>query len=469
MILKTTKQITMKPTYTFKQIKNEQWPVNKLLAMVNNSEICKPKFQRPQKWTVLPEKGNSPNQKEFIEFLYENQNSVHPISFGCQLDGQNKTNIDGNNRINAVLHYVNEPFALFPEYLDEVNGFIDNDKYDENQEVKQTVIDFFKSMTYIDIINFKYKDSFIKHGISDDFYNQHLKKYRDEFEETIEKLQSRMLLNGKDRFDTTVKIIVNIFEGFSTNELCKVFGDMNKYASKLTETELLACRLHDKSDFQINDTVIKAAIQNAIKSLYHERTKNEALVCYEYGESEKMNAYDFIVGLQNYMHTKCSLISSVENDGLTLLFKLWKTMYKGDFDDTFISQNVNEFIDKIIKATDTLENIRIEFPMQNFTGAGNVCAKKLSMLKKNNIYLIMAAIVGSDSDITITPLIKRCLNYHFLVDEISCKEKKKECRLPDTIKYDAGGSFIDNKAAGIFKRPVVNCGVDNERTIFASF
>jgi hypothetical protein len=450
---KTTKQITMKPTYTFKQIKNEQWQVNQLLAMIDKNEIDKPKFQRPKKWTTHPEKENAPNEKAFIEFLYENQNSVHPISFGSQPDGQNKkTNIDGNNRINAISHYVHEPFALFPEYLDEVNSFIDSDIYKEDTDFKKPVKEFFKSITYTDIINFKYKESFIKNnGLSADFYNKHLQHYRDAFEVPIEKLQSKMLVNGKERFDTAVKINVNIFEGYSTNELCKTFGDINKYNSKLTETELLACRLHDISNFQIGDTVIKAAIQNAIKLIYHERTKNEALVCYEYNETEKMNAYDFIIGFQNYMHTKCRLIEAVDNDGLTLFFKIYKTMYKGDLENTFTSQNVNDFIGKILNATDIIDNVRSDLSMTSFTGTGNVCAKMLSSLKKNNMYLIMSSVVESDN--TIIPYIKICLVYHFLVDEISCKEKKKECRLNDTIKYDAGGSYIDSKAAGFFKDP----------------
>lgn len=87
-----------------KHIKNEQWTVKQLISKVNNNEIIKPKYQRKKKWDIEPIKRNThkPNEKQFIQFLYETNNSVHAITFGKN-ENNTLTNIDGNNRINATI------------------------------------------------------------------------------------------------------------------------------------------------------------------------------------------------------------------------------------------------------------------------------------------------------------------------------------------------------------------------------
>ena len=40
-----------------------------------------------------------------------------------------------------------------------------------------------------------------------------------------------------------IKIHINIFENYSTTELCNTFEDINKFNSQLTQSELLACKL----------------------------------------------------------------------------------------------------------------------------------------------------------------------------------------------------------------------------------
>jgi len=105
---------------TDKVIKNESWYVKNLFAKVNNSEIYKPKYQRKRKWDQIPKKQNVPSEKKYIEFLYDTYNSVHAITFG--LDGVKLSNIDGNNRINAIMHFLDQPLTLFPEKMFELKN-----------------------------------------------------------------------------------------------------------------------------------------------------------------------------------------------------------------------------------------------------------------------------------------------------------------------------------------------------------
>ena len=93
---------------TDKIVKNEQWPITELIYRINKAGITKPKFQRKKKWTKLPlKKKTAPNEKDYINFLFEHCNSVAAITFGQDtINNEIKlSNIDGNNRINAISNF----------------------------------------------------------------------------------------------------------------------------------------------------------------------------------------------------------------------------------------------------------------------------------------------------------------------------------------------------------------------------
>jgi hypothetical protein len=149
---------------TDKRIKNEQWFVKELISKINNQEICKPKFQRKRKWDIHPKNDNTPNEKAYIQFLYDTENSVHAITFG-QETTSNKikySNIDGNNRINAIKHFIDKPFEIFNDYLDDLNILINSLHLSE--EDKELLITIFSNFSYNEIMNFKYNTFFIKNG-----------------------------------------------------------------------------------------------------------------------------------------------------------------------------------------------------------------------------------------------------------------------------------------------------------------
>ena len=55
-------------------IKNEQWYVKDLISKIDNKLIIKPQYQRKRKWDIIPKKENNPNEKSYIEFLFNNDN-----------------------------------------------------------------------------------------------------------------------------------------------------------------------------------------------------------------------------------------------------------------------------------------------------------------------------------------------------------------------------------------------------------
>jgi hypothetical protein len=438
-----------------KQIKNENWYVKNLAAKVNNGEIYKPKFQRKRKWDVIPKKTNVPSEKRYIEFLYDTYNSVHAITFG--LDGSKFSNIDGNNRINAIMHFLAEPLCLFPEKLFDLIDFIRQ----TDAKIVNDVENIMKRISYDEIMTFKYNKYFIDKGFCD-LYNDHLKQLRDELEPFFDELINSLKIKQRDRFDTDVLIIVNIFNGYSTEELAEVFGKINQYNSGLTEQEALASRLFNITNFKIDNKLLEYEIKQQLISFYQARKNNEILKCYVYdSDCDAMNAYDFMVGFQNYSSMKCALIHKTDNDGLSLFFKIFKNLYKGSLDKTFTSENVNKFIGLICEVITILKKIEENIFMKNFTGGSNkifdAVNNKIKSLTKNNMYLVITSIIGyiekKTSEKDILKAIEICVLYHFFVQCLEDKEKKDQYKLNDGILYEAGGAFIDNKAKEYLKTP----------------
>lgn len=441
-----------------KRIKNEQWSVIELLEKIQNNQIKKPKFQRKKKWTIDKQKASIPNEKEYISFLIRNLNSVHPITVGKENDNT-LSNIDGNNRINAFIHYLKAPFEIFPEKLEEINKFIDS----------LTIVDFPKEelkriisqITYPDLMDYQLRNYFTKKY--PDIYNNYIKNnIRDEIETHYENLVNSMKIKEIKRFDKDVLINTNIFEGYTIEELAKVFEDINRYSGNLTETEILASRLYITNDFEIKDSVIKAEIISRVKKIYQKRTDNEVLTCYTFDENkDKLNAYDFIIGFQDYINYVCPLIKEVDDDnkGLSLFFKFYKLLYEGISPEFFTTENVNSFINTVSDSARIFNKIKdtvFSNNPENPTIFDN-CNKRLSCLNKNALIMIMSTIFGYlkkkvEDDIIVNSLEKAII-FHFCISEISNNDEKEKWRMYDKINYEKGGSQSTNQSKDLYNNP----------------
>lgn len=443
---------------TSKIIKNEQWTVKQLITKINNQEISKPKFQRKRKWDILPKSDNIPNEKAYIQFLYDTENSVHAITFGQETNSRNiYSNIDGNNRINAIKHFIDKPFEIFNDYLDNLIDEIK--KINLSQEDKETLIEIFSNLSYEEIMNFKYNLFFNKNGYSN-LYTR-IQIYRDLIGDTLlEEIQTKLKINGSEYFDLNVKINVNLFEGYNIDELCKTFEDINKYNSKLTETELLACRLFNEFNFDITDRIFKTELEECIKEYYNTKADGEVLICYNYDPLvDKINAHDFIVGFQNLCNKKYpNFIDKTDVDGLSLFFKLYKALYNS-YNDTFTTDNINDFTEKILYSCDVLDQIIMSIFTEKINDNlfNNTCQDKLNTLKKNNLFMILSCIIGYKKKDTPISIIKnnleKCLLFHFFVSDVKNKDKREYFKNSDSITYRAGGGFIENITKNLLSTP----------------
>lgn len=446
---------------TDERIKQEQWYVKELIYKINNKTINKPKFQRKRKWDILPKKENTPNEQSYIKFLFRRANTVHAITFGqyTKIGNIYLSNIDGNNRINAIKHFIDNPFDIFPEYLKNLENIIDELKINEYKIVKE-IKEVFKTISYQEIISIKYTERYFKEKEKENLYI-YIKCKCLIIDEEVENIQKKLKIKEVDNFDSNVKINVNIFEGYTTDELCKTFEDINKFNSHLTETELLACRLYEECNFKIKDNIFKSELQKHIKEYYDNKSKDEVLECYIYNiEENEINAYDFIVGFQNLCNSKYDIIEKTDFTGLSLFFKLYKVIYK-DVDKQYIfnTKNINDFIDKITYSCEIFkEIISIIFTDKiNEKLFNNSCKKKIFSLKKNNMFMLLCSIIGFKNKNKTKSFIKneieKTILYHFMIHEVKDKDKREEFKHNDSISYEAGGSFLDYLTKKLLENP----------------
>ena len=443
-------------------VKNEQWYVKDLIGKIKKSDIIKPKYQRKKKWDLQPKKESNPDIRSYIEFLFQTKNSIHAITFG-QTAKNNKivyTNIDGNNRINAISKFVENPFEIFPEYLEELKEkLIIINKKEIDQFLIGQLLAIFKRISYKNILDAFDVEDLLKTLGEEEFFNNYIENNCDTAIQKFLKNIRKKFKPDDVNFNNDILINVNLFNGYNTDELCKIFEDINKFNSRLTEFEMLASRLYNIEDFKINDVIIETNIKEELIKYYTYKNQEEVLDCYTYKKEDKINAYDFIIGFQNYCKDKYGIIEEIENSGLPVFFKMYKAIYNSLNDETFCTENINTFIDIMKKTCQILKEVYSNI----FTSKINEhlfnkdCQKKISNIKKNKLFFIIFCIYKliekDEKKERITNIVEKTILYNFFVSNIQSQEKKNKYRLYDKIHCERGGSIVDKYIKTLEKNP----------------
>jgi len=435
-------------------IENKQWSVKDLIKNVKLNKIIKPKFQRKQRWNVIPikyKKKSPPSYNEYIKFLYRTKNSVDVISFGTIIINNEQLfiNVDGNNRINAIIKFIQKPLMVlndvFSDQIKILNEHIDND--------------IINNISYDEICNFRrLKDitSIIKITNSLD-----RKKY-DRLEDEFIDIQKKLLLDDGSKFTESVMLNINIFNNGSYEKYNEIFKSINTHSNELSENELLASMLYSnnielKQDNEINYKILKEIIK-----FYNKRDENEVLFNNRNNFTKEINIFDYMVGLQNYLHNEKKVIPQYDSYGLGLIFKLYKTVYNKYVlnNESFEELNTENFTKTLVHMNNILSDIFNIIFSKNLNdklfGSSSDMSKHF---KKNNLYILCVSILSllknnKDDKYIIFNLIKPVI-YHTLIKFIPNQDK--DCEITtllkdkDKFKYEAGGSYIDNLCKKIYK------------------
>jgi len=444
-------------------IQNTCWSVSDLVGYINQSgSISKPKFQRKLRWSVLPsDKKKTASMQEFIDFLYLNRNTVHPISFGEKIENGKKhyENIDGNNRINSIWKFMTTPFHIYPEYLDELFETIYSKVTESDAEA---ITQFIKDISYREIATFNNLRNLKKRypQITTLFQNVSSGDVEN-IEEHLDKIREKMLLGGVP-FDNVVKLNVNIFIGSTSDKLCQIFAAINKYSSTLSGCDLLASELYETNIHIINPDY-NHQIRKEIKSYYDDKNKGEVLTGYTIDNVNtfSMNGFDCIVGLQNYCHRAFPhTVDLFDPDEIGTFFKLYKVMYGELKFAIFTNENMNEFVTLIIKVCGIAQEAMNELLPSNIEETifpKNAKRESFHLNGTSNLFLF-SSIIGmlrqSHTNREIISKIKAPIAYHFIMSEIPFGQTKTRLRAYDKISANSiGGNGIYTKGAQLIQSP----------------
>lgn len=416
-------------------IKVEIWSVRTFIEKIENGFLEKPKFQRQKRWTSLPVKDNHskriPNNKNYIEFLYRNGNSIEPISFSQNL---NKfTNIDGNNRINAINEFLLNPYELFSEYYQELFKFINDEKNEIKLEAANYLINnYFKKLSYNGIMNFKYKDN--------EYCKNYLKPHSDKLDDIIEELQNKFKVNGSIDFRDRVSLNIIIYNNYSTTELTTVFEDINSYKNVLTEVQLLAASLFDII-ITIKDETLEKELKSILIYHYNKIAKDECLPCHSFQIEDDINGYDFIISFQIFSNKLCPLIQPLDltkkgkSAGKSLFNKLYESLF-GCIIDNINETNVDTFIDDI------------KYSIEILNSCLSVKTKTISKNINDNCILLTLIISLKRKGIPkkkIIGIINKALVIYDLFQFIDDKDDKKYYQSNyNCLKVSGGGGALVN-------------------------
>ena len=454
------------------EIKNDKWTVGELLK--NKKNIIKPKFQRKKWWTIHPviNGKEKPNYKDYIDFLYKTKNTIDPISFGAEIKsikGKNETiyiNVDGNNRINAIITFLETPLLIYPDYLNHLITLL-------NKIIKETAkiteverdkfINFIKNLNYHTITRLtQFKCLYEKEDEIKLILEKICQKIDDynNVETEFFNIKKKLLLDNADNFDQTVIININIFKEATFEELCMIFQSINKHNHSLSKTELLASTLVEKYiQIENNDTVITHGVIKAIKDYYETKQENEAITSSEFDET-KINSFDIMVGLQNY----CSIISDqvvpavIPSDDISLYFKVFRQLHNSENKidgletNNFTQKNINTFISNTIQSVEII-NSSINKIFNNKINErlfNKSCRSRTSLLGKNNLFIIIISIImdlKKKMDIQqIVNYTTRAILYHLLLKDIKDIDNIALFTKDDIFHYEAGGGYIESQA-----------------------
>jgi hypothetical protein len=435
-------------------IENHSWNMEKLYS--TQSFIGKPKITRDMKWTLQPEKENRPSFKKYILFLLENRNSVFPVSLGTIIKNSQEyyTVIDGNNRINSIITFMRSPYKIFPEYYENVLKSIKESELTENEKnecIRQIIdadyklISSFRRLNDILKINFNIKnDLFV--GI----------------ENELIKVQDKFLFTGNLPFDLNIHISINIFKNGTIAQYNNTYDDINRYVNPLSINELLASSLYN-TIVNLEDETIKYNIKNEIKDFYNNRGKNEVLEQFKIDDVNviELNAFDFMVGLQNYISKKYNVIPEFKTDGLSEFFKLFEYLYGSYDSENFTNANISDFINKIDFCCNVLNKaFNSIFPPNINESIFNKKAQKCKgFIKRNQMLLILVSNIANMNKMNTKKLIS--LNMLALIYHELCYKKNVEnieeehfnmLKMDDCLEYHGGGKYIDNICYSILNK-----------------
>ena len=443
--------------------KSDNWSVEQLINLIKEKRIRNPQCQRRKKWCKHPvPNSKKSNYQEYIKFLYDTCYSVEAITIEKYIENKNEifVNIDGNNRINAIVYYYYHPLDIFRDNFHEL-------RYSNNEHT--IFVDFLSNINYPEFMGIRRMSRYINQSKNEDIiaYWKNLDDEMIEYiEDEVELVQSVLKISGGEFFHTNVFMNLVIFNNPTNEQLSQIYSNINMNSNPLTASDILAATLLCANNFNLDfDPILKTKLLEQLQQYYCEKQDDEILEGYRHdSQKELMNGTEFLIAFQNYCSDKYWIVPKYESDssdGIGLFHKLFDLtdIFYGLQSENFTTENIKYFCESIISTLDMLTMILNKLcpstiDLQHFKQDSQLTLKKspLIVLITTSIKLIELSKSGMITPVDIHKILRKSICYHYLLDYLP-KEKRDKYTVNDDIRCQIGGKAVQSKISILSKYP----------------
>ena len=304
-----------------------------IYELYKSNKLIKPRFQRRKRWLEKDtfNKGVT-NNYDFIKFLIKSRVNVIPVLLMKNIDNNKETYsvFDGNNRINAIIDYINRPLYYFDSLIDK-----EFPEYIRNALLSSPLIKLVSSES-IHFDNFCIENGLCSNEV--EYHDLGLSKFSKKYIHIYDELR-------KQRF-TDIKVAVAVYTDHTVDEIEDIFKNVNRSGIQLTQQEILACTTSSIM-FSANDIEMFSTLSRYLQEFYSDMNTSEALCVDITQHTETMSLYELLISFQMYLSDNFDFIDkpgdSVDQD---VIFKC----YAAIVDDKFRQKHSNTafFLTKMI-------------------------------------------------------------------------------------------------------------------------
>lgn len=443
--------------------KSDNWSVEQLINLIKQKRIRNPQCQRRKKWCKHPvPNSKKSNYQEYIKFLYDTCYSVEAITIAKYIEDKNEifVNIDGNNRINAIVYYYYHPLDIFRDNFHEL-------RYSNNEHTM--FVEFLSNINYPEFMGIRRMSRYINQSNKEDLIS-YWKSLDDELveyiEDEVEIVQSVLKISGGEFFHTNVFMNLVIFNNPTNEQLSQIYSNINMNSNPLTASDILAATLLCANGFNLDfDPTLKTKLLEQLQQYYCEKQDDEILEGYRHdSQKESMNGTEFLIAFQNYCSDKYWLVPKFEtdaSDGIGLFHKLFdlSDVFYGLQSENFTTANIKYFCESVIAALELVTIILTKLcpdtiDLQYFKQDSQLTLKKspLIVLITTSIKLIDVLNAKKITKPEVYTIIRKAICFHYLLDYLP-KDRRDKYIANDDIRCQVGGKAINSKISILTKYP----------------
>ena len=423
--------------------KLENWTVEQLCALIVSKQVTKPQCQRRKFWQPLPAANGSskPNYLDYIKFLFKTCSTVEAVTLAKYITGDAEcyVNIDGNNRLSAIIFFYKHPLRLLQDNFQTVRA---NTLY-------RPFIEFLCNISYPDLTRIRRMSRYITHNapgtIQHLWHNVMDSATRDYIDDQLEFVVTPQLkVDGGYDFHLNVIINVVIFTNPEAEQLAYIFACINQHPNPLSTADILAATLITANKFSLQfDVHLKTALMQHLHQFYEAKNEGELLECYTSAadESKPMNGGEFLIAFHNYCAEKYANVLLPFDGGsdgpFHLLFACEKLFYSLQVHQ-FTTEHVQQFVGEMLAALDLLSGAVSRLCPGNLDMRPFKKDACVTSLSKSTLCTLLACIIKlrrDEKNVSELRLrVAKVLAFHLLASHVDCKDFRVQYQAYDVIK-----------------------------------